>query len=254
MPLENVRIVLVRPIEAGNVGAVARIMKNMGLRELVLVEPAPLFSPRARFRAVHARDVLDAARRVRSLGEAVADCRFVVGTTARAGRYRRGARSPRELAPRILSYAAGGPVALVFGPEDRGLTNEDIPYCSELLTIPASPEYSSLNLAHAVAICAYELFLASREGAFRPAETRPVPSELLERMYGELRQALLEIGFLHEENPDHIVLALRQLFGRTTLEEREVRIFLGLARQILWFARGGREVAERKRAAGLRLK
>jgi tRNA/rRNA methyltransferase len=129
-------------------------------------------------------------------------------------------------------------VALVFGPEDSGLTNDDLRVCHRLMTIPTDPAFSSLNVAQAVLLCCYEVFLAAQE----PGDGTPRPLAIAERqelMYEKLKQALLTIGFLHRDNPEHIMFALRRILGRAGLEERDVRILLGMARQIEWYANGG---------------
>ncbi|MEA2624575.1 MAG: tRNA/rRNA methyltransferase [Candidatus Binatota bacterium] len=248
MRLDRIRIVLVRPKTSGNVGAVARAMKNMGLSDLVVVAPRRFRRVAADSMAVHATDVLDRMRVVRSIAEAVADCHWVAGTTVREGVYRRRTVTPREIAPTMLALAAHQRVALVFGPEDTGLSNDDLKSCDELVTIPADAAYPSLNVAQAVLVCAYELHLAER-----PTRTDAVPLASVasvDFMLARLRDACLAIGFLPASNPDHILLAIRRLFGRARLEPREVRIWLGLARQIEWFARGGRETVALKRNRG----
>jgi tRNA/rRNA methyltransferase len=246
MPLNNIRIVLVRPRGAANVGAVARAMKNMGLEQLVLVRPALVRAFWSKAMAVHADDVLSRVRRCDSLAEAVADCALVVGTTCRGGLYRAAAEPVRQAAPRIVSAASVNRVALVFGPEDHGLSNEDLKHCLRLVVIPSDPGYPSINLAQAVMVCAYELFLAANSAA-APAPAL-APAERVERMFGHLQSAFLSVGFLHRDNPDHIMFALRRLLGRAQMEERDVRILLGLARQIEWFGRDGwRHVAARVR-------
>lgn len=250
MGLDRVRIVLVRPRGAGNVGATARAMKNMGLADLVLVQPAPVRRFWAHALAAHAVDVLEAARTVASLPEAVADCGLVVGTTARGGPYRARRLSPREIAPEILGRADRQRVALVFGPEDHGLTNEDLKACHRVVAIPASPVYPSLNLAQAVIICAYELYLAAGEGQVADEAPEAARADRLQFLCERLQTAFLKIGFLQAENPDHIMFAVRQLFGRAALDEREVRIFLALARQIEWFGTSGWKAAAPQGAAG----
>lgn len=248
MPLSNIRIVLVRPRGAANVGAVARAMKNMGVRELVLVRPALVRAFWSKALAVHADDVLERVQRFDSLDEAVADCGLVVGTTCRGGLYRAAAEPPRDAAPRMLEVAAANRVALLFGPEDHGLSNEDLKRCQQLIAIPADPGYPSLNLAQAVMVCCYELLLAAnRRQALLPAAAPILPSaEQVERMFQRLQAAFLSIGFLHRDNPDHIMFALRRVLGRAQLEAHDVQILLGLARQIEWFGRGGWEVMARK--------
>ncbi|HIE10693.1 MAG TPA: RNA methyltransferase [Kiritimatiellae bacterium] len=233
--LSNVRIVLVKPIYGGNIGAVARVMKNMGLRDLALVTPRPDVDwNEARRRAYRALDVLENARRFPSLEEAVGDCGLVAGTTARGGLYREHARTPREWAPRLLEAALDTAVALVFGPEDRGLTNEEIAECTQVIQIPSSHDYPSLNLSHAVMVCCYELFVAS--GTFCPRQERSAeaPSHLRERMFAMWRSALLEIGFVNEEKADHMMMGLRRILSRGPLTVADVKILMGIARQAQW--------------------
>lgn len=237
MPLNKVRIVLVRPRGGANIGAVARAMKNMGLEDLVLVRPAVVRAFWSKAMAVHAEDVLSRARRCDSLAEAVADCGVVAGTTCRQGLYRSAALTPRQAAPRLIAAAAANRVALVFGPEDQGLSNEDLKSCHQLVMIPTAPEYPSLNLSQAVMVCVYELFLAVQSTATAAPEL--AAAARVQFMFARLQAALLSIGFLHQDNPDHIMFALRRVLGRAQLEERDVNIWLGLARQIEWFGQGG---------------
>ncbi|MCK6555086.1 TrmJ/YjtD family RNA methyltransferase [Candidatus Binatia bacterium] len=239
MPLRNIRVVLVRPRGAANVGAAARAMKNMGLTELVLVAPRLGGRLPAAAMAVHAADVLAGRRTVATLHEAVADCGLVVGTTRRDGPYRAGAEEPRRAAPRWLAAAERNRVALVFGPEDHGLSNDDLAVCHQLTAIPADAAYASLNLAQAVMLCCYELFLAANGGAEAVSPPELATADRVEQAMTHLRAAFLSIGFLHRDNPDHIMFAFRRMFGRAGLDERDVRILLGLARQIEWFGRDG---------------
>jgi tRNA/rRNA methyltransferase len=243
MPLSQVRVVLVRPRGAANVGAVARAMKNMGLRELVLVQPALMKSFWARAMAAHAEDVLHSVRQADCISAAVADCGVVVGTTCRGGLYREAASPPRLAAQRIVAATGANRVALLFGPEDHGLSNDDLKACTQLIAIPADPAYPSLNLAQAVMICCYELHLAV---AGEPEMTRELaPAEHVNLMFEKLQAAFRAIGFLHPDNPDHIMYALRRFLGRAGLEARDVNILLGLARQIAWFGNGGHAVLAR---------
>ena len=243
MPLSNIRVVLVRPRGAANVGAVARAMKNMGLRELVLVRPASMNSFWAKAMAAHAEDVLRNVRQTETLGAAVGDCGLVVGTTCRGGPYRVAPEPPRIAAPHIVAAAAANRVALVFGPEDHGLSNEDLTACHRLIAIAADPAYQSLNLAQAVLVCCYELYLASTGEARSSPEL--AAAEQVELMFQKLQAALCSIGFLHADNPDHIMYAFRRFLGRAELEPRDVNILLGLARQIEWFGSGGHAVMAR---------
>ena len=251
--LENIRIVLVKPKGSGNIGSVARAMKNMGLRDLALVGGGRTKSFWARAMAVHAKDILERARRFDSLREAVADCGLVVGTTRRGGLYRSHSRSPREEAPRILAAARRAKCALVFGPEDHGLSNRDLKYCQRLITIPTHPDYPSLNVAQAVVICLYELFLAAGKKVPRESIAR-APAEGVERLFDRMKRSLLKIGFLDPQNPEHILLALRRILGRAGLEEKDVRILTGLFRQMEWYTAEGWKVAQEKERKGLKIR
>ncbi len=250
MSLGRIRVVLVRPQHPGNVGAAARAMKNMGLATLVVVGDRPLDVGAAAAMAVHARDVLEDARTVSTFADAVADCGLVIGTCGRGGDA--AATSPRALAPAIVAASAANAVALVFGPEDSGLANDELMRCHRVLTIPTADAYTSLNLAQAVLICAYELRLAS--ASMLAAESRGasdaedaatmaplVDAASAERMYAALEQALRAIGFLHRDNGVHMMRALRRLLGRAGLDAYENRVLLGLARQIAWAAGRGRD-------------
>ncbi|MFO7535761.1 MAG: RNA methyltransferase [Kiritimatiellia bacterium] len=235
--LDRIRIVLVNPLYGGNVGSVCRAMANTGLSELVVVAPPGLDMEEARKMAVGAKPILEARREVATLAEAVADCGLVMGATARLGLYRQHAASPREVAPRALEEAEKGPVALVFGREDKGLFNEEIALCTHLIRIPSHPNYVSLNLAQAVMVCAYELFVAS--GTFEaPLEkSGEAPAGLRERLFGIWRETLLDIGFMDEDKADHMMLGLRRVWSRGKMTVDDVTILMGIARQMKWRAR-----------------
>jgi tRNA/rRNA methyltransferase len=251
--LENIRIVMVRPRGSGNIGSVARAMKNTGLTELVIVGPARTHSFWARAMAVHGREILSQARCVESLRKAVGDCNLVVGTTCRSGLYRKHSQSPRELAPTIVAAAREGKVALIFGPEDHGLSNKDLEPCQLLLTIPAHPAYTSLNIAHAVVICLYEIYVASLKAPAK-SEILRAPAEQVERLFDRMRASLLKIGFLDSENPEHMLFAFRRILGRAGLEDTDVRIFTGLFRQIEWYAEQGWRVVQEKEKRGEKIR
>ena len=234
MSLENIRIVLLSPIYGGNIGAVCRAMANMGLRELAIAAPRPVNMDEARMLACHAGHILESRLEYPTLAEAVADCNSVMGTTARHGLYRQHAKLPRDWAPFALESAARGKGALVFGPEDNGLSNEDLMLCTQLVQIPTADEYSSLNVAQAVMICCYELFLA--QAHYRPPQEKSpeAPSRLRERMFTIWRKTLLDIGFMEEEKADHMMLGLRRVFSRGALTVDDVKILMGVARQTAW--------------------
>jgi tRNA/rRNA methyltransferase len=240
MELYNCRVVLVRPQSAGNLGATARVMRNMGLTDLVLVAPqADPADRNARQLSTHGEAILDRARLVTDLGEAVADCLLVAGTSARVGGpYRRqSVGPPSEIMPRLIEALGGGPVALVFGPEPSGLSDADVMRCHHLIHIPTDATYPALNLAQAVAICLYELRCAwLRETAAAPAPVPAAPFADQERLFASLRTALEEIHFLYGAKADALMHALRHLIGRARPSPMEVGVLFGLARQIRWFA------------------
>jgi len=240
----RVEIVLVRPSRPANVAAACRAMKNMGLRTLWLVEPKPgLDEPSARSLAYGAWDVLDGARRAGSLLEAVSASGAVVGTTALE---LAGAWSPRQLASEARALAGSRPMSLVFGPEATGLTPSERGLCHRLVRIPTDPAQPSLNLAQAVLLLAYELRLALLEAKQDAAAAR-VPDEgprasagEVEQAVGELREALVGIGYLDRDNPDRILAELRALVTRARPTPREVLLLRGLARQVGWAGRVAR--------------
>jgi tRNA/rRNA methyltransferase len=253
MAIRNIRIVLVGTLYGGNVGSICRAMANTGLSDLALVEPAPdLDWAEARKMAVAADGILARRREVATLEEAVGDCSQVLGTTARIGLYRQHSRTPRDWAPRVLAVAGQSKVALVFGRENSGLTNEELAICTNLIQIPSSPDYPSLNLAQAVMICCYELFVAA--GVHEPIEEKSplCPAATREQMFRMWRETLLEIGFMKEDKADHMMLGLRRILGRAPLTEDDVRILMGIARQTLWKARRDDRIARRpaRRTAG----
>ncbi len=239
-PLRNIRVVLVRPLYGGNLGAVCRAMKNMGLADLRLVNPAPdLDFHEARKYALHAEDVLTGRQQHATLLEAVGDCAAVAATTGQKGLYRSHARPPRDAAPGLLETSRGHAVALVFGPEHHGLSNEEMQVATHILTIPSSPAYSSLNLGQAVLVCCYELWVAS--GMYQPKqEFHPEASVVMrERMLALWQTMLLETGFCDDKKIEHMMMGFRRIFSRSYLSEADVNILMGLARQAVWRAHHG---------------
>jgi tRNA/rRNA methyltransferase len=250
--LTNLRIVLVRPHGSGNIGSIARAMKNFGARDLAIVGSARTRSFWARAMAVHGRDVLNEAKPYETIRDAVADCNLTVGTTARGGLYRKHSRAPREIAPEISGALGKGKVALLFGPEDHGLNNEDLAACQLLITIPTHSDYQSLNVAQAAVVCLYEIFVASLTSSTAAIER--APAESVERLFDIMRTSLLKIGFLDSQNPEHMLLALRRVLGRAGLEDKDVRILTGLFRQLEWYAREGWKVVEDKQKRGVKIR
>ena len=251
--LSNVRVVMVRPRGSGNIGSVARTMKNLGAKELAIVGKARTRSFWARAMAVHGRDVLAETKCYESIRAAIADCTLVVGTTCRSGLYRSHSQTPREAAPEIVRAAQTGKVALLFGPEDHGLSNKDLEHCQLLVTIPTHPGYHSLNVAQAAAICLYEVYIASLSPVLDTGIKR-AEAEQIERLFDIMRNSLLKIGFLDSENPEHMLLALRRILGRAGLEDKDARILTGMFRQIEWYANQGWKVVEEKTKQGIKIR
>lgn len=243
----RLRIVLVGTQHPGNIGAAARALKTMGLSRLVLVAPEAFPSDEASRRAAGADDVLAQAPVVATLAEAVADCRYVLGCTARSRRVALEEHEPRQAAGHAAAMAAEGEVALVFGRERTGLTNEELQLCHASVHIPANPEYSSLNLAAAVQVLCYELRLALREqapqappGQRHPDET-PASHAQMEGFFGQLGETLDDIDFHKGRTPDSAMRKLRRLYLRANLNEQEVRLLRGIladAQRMARLARG----------------
>lgn len=249
MSLKNCRVVLVRTHYAGNLGSTARAMRNFGLSELVLVAPyASTDDLEARRLATHGLGVLDSARIVPELGDAVSDCVFTLATSALTGGIHRKGMigTPTEMMPQLVAAAERGPVALVFGPEPHGLSNEEIGRCHGMVHIPVDTEYPALNLAQAVTVCCYE-FRKAWSAAVNAARNEPLAGPIVaphadqERMFEHLREGLQAIGFLFGERQESLMHAMRQLIGRSMPTPAEVRMLHGLARQMLWVAKQGKE-------------
>ena len=229
---ELVRVVLVGTQHPGNIGSAARAMKTMGLERLALVAPEQFPDPQAYALAAGAADLIDQATIHASLADAVADCRTVIATTARQRTVPMPGLSPREGARRVHEGSALGPVALVFGRERTGLENEELQLCHAAIHIPANPDYSSLNLAAAVQIVAYEWRLASLEGQPPPpppADTEPPATHAeMEGWFGHLFGLLDEVDFHKGKDPAIVVQRLRRLFLRAQPDSRELRILRGI--------------------------
>jgi len=233
--LENIAVVLCGPRYPENIGAAARSMRNMGLSSLLVVKPRQLDMTRVRKMATHAAGrVVEQMLLFDSLDEALAPFNFVVGTTARLGRQRQVISNPAELALKLVPISQTNRVALLFGPEDRGLSNEDLRRCHWLVNIPTS-DFSSINLAQAVMIICYELHRAvdKSKGEFVPQLAN---RHQLDGMYEQLKDILLRIDYIKPDNPDYWMNRLRHFFTRMQLRAREVSIIRGICRQIDWHA------------------
>jgi len=226
----SVNIVLVGTSHPGNIGSAARAMKNMGLDRLRLVAPERFPATEATVMAAGADDVLGRARVFPDVASAVADCGLVVGTTARSRHLPWRVVEPRQAAREIAGASATGEVAVLFGAERTGLTNEDIERCPLLLTIPTGQAYGSLNVAMAVAIVAYEILLASRgEEDAAAARGIPLASAIeMERFYEHLERVLEEIDFRDRTGEGHLMARIRRLFNRAVLDQNEMNILRGI--------------------------
>ncbi len=230
----NIRIVLVGTTHPGNIGATARAMKNMGLSDLALVRPRYFPDEEATARASGAEDLLDGATVVETLAEAIADCVYVAGASARSRAINWPCLDARDAAARLNEESVNGPVAAVFGPEKSGLSNADLDHCDTLLTIPTNPDFSSLNLAMAVQVLTYELRTVST--AQQPQYAAPeyqadaplATSAELEHFYRHLEQVLTDIRFLDPDNPRHLMRRLRRLFIRARPDKNELNILRGV--------------------------
>lgn len=227
--LKNIRVVLSHTSHPGNIGAAARAMKTMGLYDLRLVCPKLFPDPAAVAMSSGATDILDTATVTEDLASALTDTVMVMGCTARRRDLSHTMLSAREAAPLLLSHAAYARVALIFGTEMSGLTNAELDQCQVLVHIPANPDYSSLNLAAAVQILAYELRCAL-PNLTMPVSTLPelARHEDLEVFYRELERTLIAIGFLNLAAPRRLMTRLRRLFSRTQIEKEELNILMGI--------------------------
>jgi len=225
----NIRIVMVNTSHPGNIGAAARAMKNMCLSQLVLVQPRSFPSDEALARASGADDLLAAARVVGTLAEAVADCRVVIGASARLRSVSWPLLSPRQAAELATAETAHAAVSIVFGRESSGLSNEELDLCTHLVHIPTNPAYSSLNVAMAVQVLSYELMLASAPAAPVAEQEAAVASNAeMEGLFAHLEQALDEIGFIDARRSEKLMRRLRRLFHRAAPASDEVNILRGI--------------------------
>lgn len=249
--LRKIRIVLVEPAGALNVGSVARVMKNMGLQQLVLVSPhCDPMADEAQRMAVHAVDILENTRVVSTVPEALAGCQKAIATTARS----RSLETVLETPKQGLSGLLNQPSALMFGPEDRGLSNEELNYAQRFIRIPSSSAYPVLNLAQAVTVCCYELFqlagLKNESQTIRDQpqlrtsvdptinETEPqqlsATIEILEGYYQQLEALLLDIGYLYPHTANRRMEKFRRIFNRANLSKTEVAMLRGILSQVEW--------------------
>jgi tRNA (cytidine32/uridine32-2'-O)-methyltransferase len=229
--LKNISIILVNTRTPANIGATARCMRNMGISRLVLVNPPLDKNGEAGKLASGADSILRNAVITPSLADAIAGQHLVLGTSRHRGRLRKNIRTPREIAEAIVPLLGKNRVALVFGNEVNGLDMRDLSLCHEIIAIPSSPSFPSLNLSHAVMVIAYELFCASAAD-ISLSTAKLASAEQLEDFYHHLQDTLISTGFLERDHPDRIMFSLRQIFGRSRLEDRDVKILRGILSSI----------------------
>ena len=233
---ERLTIILVRPQSPGNIGAVARAMRNMGLHRLALVAPERFPHLEARMMACGAEDLLARAQVHDTLAMAIASCHWLVGTSARRRRYRHTPLTPPALADKLPRLCQNYHVGILFGPEDAGLTSAELNLCHDWVVIPTISEATSLNLSQAVMVICYEI-MQRRVSSTPPALPVLASVAETEAMYAHLRQAFNIHGFPTEQAVERILLGLRRIFERTQLERRDVRLLRGVARQLAWALR-----------------
>ena len=229
--LNSVKVVLVGTTHPGNIGATARAMKNMGILDLALVEPKEFPSDVATFRSKAAKDILEKASVHRSLAEAVSECELVVGTSARGRTVPWPVLNPREAAEEMHKSSRNGKVAIIFGREDRGLTNEELGLCNFHVHIPSDPEYSSLNLSQAVQILAYEIrlsYLKDQHVNKGYWDVELANNEQTERLINHMDELMQEVDFYDVENPRKLLVRVRRFFKRSKIDVMEANIFRGL--------------------------
>ena len=229
--LNSVKVVLVGTTHPGNIGATARAMKNMGILDLALVEPKEFPSDVATFRSKAAKDILEKASVHTSLEEAISECDLVVGTSARGRTVPWPVLNPREAAEEMHKSSLNGKVAIVFGREDRGLTNEELGLCNFHVHIPSDPEYSSLNLSQAVQILAYEIrlsYLQDRHVNKEYWDVELANNEQTERLINHMDELMQEVDFYDVENPRKLLVRVRRFFKRSKIDVMEANIFRGL--------------------------
>jgi tRNA/rRNA methyltransferase len=242
-------VVLVAPQGGLNVGSVARAMANFGFSDLRLVAPEiNHLGADARRMAVKASPILEAAKIYPDLPSALADCHLALGTTRRFGKYREDFLYPADIAEFTAPHISDGRVALVFGREDSGLLTEELDLCQRFITIPTCDALPSMNLAQAVSLCLYEASKCHVGQAHEKEDRQLASGAMLESMYQHMRKTLLDIDYLHPQNPDHILHTFRRIFGRALLQEREVRIVRGMCSQIDWVESDRRSRIEKEKS------
>jgi tRNA/rRNA methyltransferase len=234
--LDHIAIVLNRPKHPENIGSAARAMKNMGLNRLIVVDPEKYDKLAALKLATHAAaEVVEQIKIQKELKTVLSEFNYVAGTTARLGSQRQAILQPSEFVKELVSISTNNRVAIVFGPEDRGLTNEELRLCHTLVNIPTA-DFSSINLAQAVMIICYEVFNA-RQNPVNRFSPRLATRHELDGMYDQLKEILIAINYIQPDNPEYWMNKMRLFFSRLPLRAREVSIIRGICRQIIWYGK-----------------
>jgi len=242
--LKSFFVVLDRPRIPENIGAAARVACNMGMGGLIVVAPENPEPERMLKMATHkAAHLVEGMKVYPDLQAALSNFGYIVGTTARTGGVRKPILTPREVATGLFQFAAHNKIALVFGSEERGLTNREIQFCHQLVKIPTA-EFSSLNLAQAVMVICYEIHLATFQPSERVCPSLATSTEL-ELMYEKVKDILIKISFIQPENPDHWMMNIRRFFSRIGLRSKEVNLIMGLCRQVKWYGKACRPSQEK---------
>ena len=242
--MQNLTVILVRTKFSENIGSTARVCANFGCPNLRLVQPLDFSLPRAAVLATpKGKKILENIQIFSSLSEALVDLTGAFATTARIGGFRKGLLLPDQAGAQIAELLfQAAPVGLVFGSEDKGLTNEEIQICGQIITIPTTSEAWSLNLSHAVNILLYECFKQKRAytktGDFFAKTPKLATVQEMELLFAHLKDALLKLDFLHaDNNPDYFMMPVKRFFNRVKLRKHEYNLFMGICRQIRWLAR-----------------
>ncbi|MGH9338774.1 MAG: RNA methyltransferase [Acidobacteriota bacterium] len=244
--LDNISIILVETLQPGNIGSVARAMKNMGLRRLKLVNPKKIHNAESKKMAGKALDLIEQAQLYETFAEAVEDENVLIATTsARDRKVRQRFYTPRQIGPMVREYARSQRVALVFGSEKRGLSEAQIARCQYLASIPADSEHPVLNLAQSVMVMAYEIFSAADlvDSADEGTSRLELSSQQeREQMFSQIEQVLVNIGFLPSHNPGRIMRSLRRILSHSDLTRRDIQILRGIFSQVEWYVEEGQRL------------
>ena len=239
--LDHITIVLVATRSAGNIGSTARVMQNMGLSRLKLVKPREHLTSEAFKMASRAVDLVEQAEVYETLGEAVGEEQILVGTTsARERRTHQRVYTPKQIAPIIREYAKAQRVALIFGPENRGLTDEQLARCQYLAVVPSHGESPVLNVAQTVLLMVYEVY--TLDPVERTSQPVLVSQDQREEMFQHMEQVLIQIGFLSSSSPEPIMKSIRRFLGKAELTARDVQIVRGIMSQMEWYSQQGRKL------------